>query len=194
MNDMYTRDCCKYTVFASHAKSKFQEGVALFYKTHNNTWWIEGERAHGPNVMSCILVSGKQRWNVIGTYIPPSESNGKTVNFINEAVQYCSTKDPYILLGSLNADLDHPKDICNDNITTMVLLLGLDDIGDQFAHPSGWWTWSMQHESNYKWSKTDYILAQELYDFKCWAIKIPQINTNHHAIIAEMKKDCFYIH
>jgi hypothetical protein len=50
-------------------------------------------------------------------------------------VQYCSTKDSYILLGDLNVDLDHPKGICNNSILSMVVLLGLGDIGDHFAHP-----------------------------------------------------------
>jgi hypothetical protein len=58
-NDMYTRDCCSYTIFATHAKSQFQGGVALFYRTENSRWCIEGEMAHGPNVISCILVSGE---------------------------------------------------------------------------------------------------------------------------------------
>ena len=65
-NEMYTRDCCGYTVLASHARSKHQGGVALFYQTTNTRWWIEGERTHGPNVISCILVSGNRRWNIVG--------------------------------------------------------------------------------------------------------------------------------
>jgi hypothetical protein len=40
----------------------------------------------------------------------------------------------------------------------------------------------------------DYILVQEVYDFKRWAIKIPRVDTDHHAIIAEMKTDHFYLH
>jgi hypothetical protein len=41
----------------------------------------------------------------------------------------------------------------------------------------------------------DYNLVQELYDFECWAIKIPQVDTDHHAIIAEMKnKTCIFTH
>jgi hypothetical protein len=89
--------------------------------------------------VSCVLVSGERRWNVIGTYIPPSETDGETVNFINEAVQYRGTKDPYILLGDLNVDVDHPKDIRDDNILSMMfcldwmisatILLTLKDVG-----------------------------------------------------------------
>ena len=37
-------------------------------------------------------------------------------------------------------------------------------------------------------------MAQELPDFKCWAIKIPRVHTDHRAIIAEMTTDRWYIH
>jgi exonuclease III len=93
-NDMYMWDCCDYTVFASHAKSNSQGGVALFYQTENNRWSIEGEMAHGPNVVSCVLISGDRRWNILGVYIPPSEDNGDTVNYLVEAVRYRGIHDP----------------------------------------------------------------------------------------------------
>ena len=44
--------------------------------------------AHGPNVISCVLVSGDRRWNILGVYIPPSEDNGETVNYLIEAIRY----------------------------------------------------------------------------------------------------------
>jgi hypothetical protein len=28
--------------------------------------------AHGPNVISCILILSDHRWNLLGVYIPPS--------------------------------------------------------------------------------------------------------------------------
>ena len=193
-NDMYTRDCCGYTIFASQAKSKHQGGVALFYRTTNSRWWIEGERAHGPNVVSCVLVSGNRRWNVLGVYVPPSEDDGETLHFVNEAVQYRGTNDPYILLGDLNVDLDRPKDFRGDEILSQVILMALEDVGDHYAHPRGRWTWSQYRTGRYIRSKTCYILAQELADFKRWAIKIPRIDTDHRAIIAEMHLDRFYMH
>jgi hypothetical protein len=86
-NDMYMRDCCGYTIFATHAKSQFQGGVALFYRTENSHWCIEGEMAHGPNVISCILISGDHHRIFLGC-IPPSEDDGATMNFMTEAICY----------------------------------------------------------------------------------------------------------
>ena len=193
-NEMYTRDCCGYTVLASHARSKHQGGVALFYQTTNTRWWIEGERTHGPNVISCILVSGNRRWNIVGAYYPPSDDSGDTVSFVNEAVRYRGTDDPYIMLGDLNADLDRPRDIRDDEISSQMVLLALEDVGDHFTHPRGRWTWSQRRNGGYIRSKTCYVLAQEFGDFKRWAIKIPRLNTDHRAIIAEIRLGKFYIH
>ena len=109
-NDKYMQDCCSYMVFVTHAKNSFQGGIALFYCTTNSRWWIEGNMAHGPNVISCVLISGNHHWNIIGTYIPPTEMDSETIQYINEAVQYHGTTNPYILLGDLNVDLDNNHD------------------------------------------------------------------------------------
>ena len=99
--------------------------------------WIEGESTHGPNVISCVLVSGNHHWNIVGAYYPPSDDSGNTMNFVNEAIQFRGTDDPYILLGDLNADLDQPQDICDDEISSQMVLLALEDVGDHFTHPCG---------------------------------------------------------
>jgi hypothetical protein len=116
------------------------------------------------------------------------------VNFINEAVRFRGTEDPYILLGDLNVDLDRPSNSRADEILSMTVLLALEDVGDHYFHPRGRWTWSVPRNGRYVRSKTDYILAQEISDFTRWAIKIPRVHTDHRAIIAEMKLDRFYMH
>jgi exonuclease III len=165
-NDMYTRDCCGYMIFATHSKSQFQGGVALFYQTENPRWCIEGEMAHGQNVISCILISGDHRWNLLGVYIPPSEDDGETMNFLTEAIQYRGSCYPYILLGDLNVDLNGLEDICTDTIAAHLALYDFQDVGDHFKHPRGRWTWSQQCQiGHYLQSRTDYVMAQNVSDF-----------------------------
>ena len=193
-NDMYTRDCCGYTVFATHAKSQFQGGVALFYQTENSRWCVEGEMAHGPNVISCVLVSGDRRWNLLGVYIPPSEDDGETMNFVTEAIRYRGSRYPYILLGDLNVDLDRLEDIRGDTIAAHLALYDFKDVGDHFKHPRGRWTWSQQRGEHYVRSRTDYVLAQDVSDFRRWVIKIPRFDTDHRAIVTEITFGKLYIH
>ena len=85
--------------------------------------------------------------------------------------------------------MDHPHDSRADEILSLTVLLSLQDVGDHYAHPRGQWTWSTKYNGRYQQSKTDYILAQELSDFKHWVIKFPQVHTDHHAILAEMTTD-----
>ena len=121
--------------------------------------------AHGPNVISCVLISGDRHWNIIGAYIPPTETDGETIQFINEAVQYHGTTNPYILLGNLNINLDNNHDARADDIISQIVLLALDDVGNHFPHPCGHWTWSQCHNNCYYRSQMDYILAQDTHAF-----------------------------
>jgi exonuclease III len=78
-HDKFTHQCCGYQVCATRAKSSSQGGVALFYRESKN-WTIEGVHFYGPNVMCCTLVSGFDKWSIIGMYIPPSEVDGSTLS------------------------------------------------------------------------------------------------------------------
>jgi hypothetical protein len=44
--------------------------------------------------LKCALISSEWWWNVIGAYIPPLETNGDTLNYVDETVWYHGTKDP----------------------------------------------------------------------------------------------------
>ena len=52
-NEMYTRDCCGYTVLASHARSKHQGGVALFIRQRIH---VGGLRVRGPMALTLSVV------------------------------------------------------------------------------------------------------------------------------------------
>jgi hypothetical protein len=49
---------------------------------------------------------GDHLWNLLGVYIPPSEDDGATMNFVTEVIRYRGSQYPFILLGDLNVDLD----------------------------------------------------------------------------------------
>jgi hypothetical protein len=49
------------------------------------------------------MVSGKQRRIIVGAYIPPSEEDVSTIEFIQVVIK--ENELPLILLGDLNMDL-----------------------------------------------------------------------------------------
>jgi hypothetical protein len=71
-NDHYTRSACGYTVFATKTMHINQGGVALIFTNNSLHFQIEAQKSHGPNVISCILVTGKRQQRIIGVYIPPA--------------------------------------------------------------------------------------------------------------------------
>ena len=186
-HDKYTKDCCGFTVFATKALSSTQGGVAFFYRTESTRWSIEGIQAHGPNVISCTVVSGERCWSLIGAYIAPSETNGATLKFIAEAVRTrCS--HPLIFLGDINVDLAAPDlDDRAEDIVTALALLGLLDVSAAFRHPKGRWTWSQWREGCLLRSTTDWILAEQPQDFVRWALKCPRgYHSDHRLLLAEL--------
>jgi exonuclease III len=71
-------------IVTTEAKSKHQGGVALFYRKSEN-FHVGGTKAYGPNVIGTTLVSGRRKWRIVGAYIPPSEVDGSTLDFIQAA-------------------------------------------------------------------------------------------------------------
>jgi hypothetical protein len=71
--DHYTRSAYGYTVFATQTTHTNQGGIALIF---NNSFYfqIESQEKHGPNVISCILVTGTQRYPITGAFIPPQDT------------------------------------------------------------------------------------------------------------------------
>ena len=60
LTGVHTRATEGYQVQATVAVNHSQGGVAIFWCDGADTWQVESEHAHGPNVMSFELVTGRQ--------------------------------------------------------------------------------------------------------------------------------------
>ena len=108
-NNVYTRQAFGYDILASKAASASQGGVALAIKnSRGKSWDVEDDRTYGPNVIACTWVSGTTRRRLIGVYIPPSDFDGATLNFLSEALE--EAEIPVIVLGDLNANVKGKRD------------------------------------------------------------------------------------
>ena len=58
LTGVHTRATEGYQVWATVVVSHSQGGVAIFWRDGVDTWQVESEHAHGPNVMSFELVTG----------------------------------------------------------------------------------------------------------------------------------------
>ena len=179
-HDKYTRNCEGYSVFSTRSDG-FKGGVALFYR-NSPQWTVEGIKAFGPNVLRCSLVSGNRRWTCVGVYFPPSETDGATLNFLEQATQ--NTRHPLIIMGDFNCDLRHSLE---SEVSSFLDISGLLDVADYFTHPRGRWTWSQWRTGRYIRSTTDYVLTQCPFAFSRWVIKIPRFHSDHRAIVTELR-------
>ncbi len=99
---VYTRWSSGYNVRSTHAPSKWQGGISLFWRT-SEMYEIEEVELCGPNVLSFQLVSGATRRYIIGCYILPTDLT--TLAHIDEVWRACPKGCLPILLGDSNVNL-----------------------------------------------------------------------------------------
>jgi len=116
-----------YTVMATDAPSPSKGGIALAWRTTARHWSLEGVRPLSPNSITATLVSGAQRWLLLGTYLTPNAPPDTELDILEAEHRRYPTL-PVILMGDLNADIDNVDDERCITIATSALQLGTNDI------------------------------------------------------------------
>jgi len=78
----HTRHGHGYTIFTTSAPSTQQGGIALIWKMAPTHWTLEGMWVVSPNTISATLVSGTQRWLVLGTYLTPNAAPNEELTIL----------------------------------------------------------------------------------------------------------------
>ena len=92
---IHTRHSHGYDIYATYTNHINQGGIALVTKSKTKNWSIESQTRHGPNVLSCILVSGPQRTPLIGVYLSPAHLDD--IPFLVEALDRFPNSKPIVL-------------------------------------------------------------------------------------------------
>ena len=71
MDDRYPKFSSGYKIIASKATSHSQGGVALVWKEGHDSFEVEAATVATPNLLTFQLVTGYERFYVMGIYIPP---------------------------------------------------------------------------------------------------------------------------
>ena len=200
-DNLYTRVAFGYEVLASKAASASVGGVALAIRTdRGKSWDVEDYSTYGPNVIACTWFSGTFRRRLIGVYIPSSEYDGTTLNFLSEALE--ETQVPAIVLGDLNANvretgeagrrgpLDEggPRERRQAEILSILSSFTLQDVGRGFRQKPqvGTWTWSMWRGEERIRSTLDYVLSTGGTRFTRHRVRnVPYARTDHRAVYAD---------
>ena len=192
-NDMYAKESEGYEIVCTKARSAHQGGVALFYRKYSWKFSVEGTKTFGPNVIRAVLVSGRKRWNVIGAYIPPSETDGSTLQYIEEARRTAPDHRPTILLGDFNAVLDNPRSQYEADLADFAGTFDLTDLRCHFClreKAGGDWTWRQRRTDHLVQRRLDYILTDTRSDFSKFNIVTPKwIDTDHRMVKTVLRLD-----
>ena len=75
-NHRYPKLVSGYCVIASKATSPRQGGIALLWEADHQDFEVEAVQVRSPNLLTFQLVTGEERYFVLGAYIPPAHMTG----------------------------------------------------------------------------------------------------------------------
>ena len=75
-DDCYPKHVSGYCMIASKAASPHQGGVALLWEKDHRDFEVEAVQVRTPNLLTFQLVTGEERYFVMGAYIPPADTTG----------------------------------------------------------------------------------------------------------------------
>ena len=184
-NEVHTRNCLDYSIFASYTAIPNQGGIALIYRQEAKNWHLESTLRHGPNIISCILVSGDQRTPLIGVYLPPSHLND--LPHLTTALERFPNQPP-IVLGDLNVDLRRPQSNRTQAVAATLATYGLEDMlyhfkqRKAFTHRQTWWQF---RAGTLIRSRCDYILGTDRRLFETAGLRDPRyFSSDHYMVVA----------
>ena len=100
----------------------------------------------GKNTISIEIQTGNVWYFAVGCYIPPSDKMGETYGKIASAFECQPKRTLPLILGDLNVDLEHPRNIQETRVVELVNNLQLRCLSRHFKqrrrkHIKGRWTW-----------------------------------------------------
>jgi hypothetical protein len=109
----------------SKATSNKQGGIALVWKEDHSSFEVEVACVVTPNLLTFRLVTGYERFYLMGIYIPPNETTG--VDALWAAWNACPDGCTPIVMGDLNISFEHPRDEREEAIANLLDKINLVD-------------------------------------------------------------------
>ena len=175
-----------------------QGGVALLWEEgHQDFIEVEVVTIASPNLLTFKLVTGEERYFVIGAYIPPADMTG--VDDLRVAWAARPTNCKPLLLGDLNIDFRAPQNEREEIIADFLDKINVIDKSHKYIQCKGCqqgrgarWTWRQQRGGRWYQSQPEYIMAREedTKAFRNVAFWRPRIhNSDHCTVIARIRGD-----
>ena len=188
-----------YTIRVSPSSGKNCGGVGLVYRK-SKRFSVENAKVVGPNVISFEMVLHKlEQWFVVGCYFPPSDKGGEAQRLALSALKNAPSGTHLLLIGDLNADLEYPRDIQEEVLSSELEERGMrcatwNFLSRRTRRNRGRWTWRQRRtnkEGERYWlrSKPDYFMMQERDRARvrrCRWILPRHHDSDHRALVAKI--------
>ena len=125
-DDRYSRTISGYRMISSKATSPQQGGVALLWEEGHQDFEVEAVTIASPNLLTFQLVTGEERYFVMGAYIPPADTT--RVDDIRDAWGKCPANCKPLLIGDLNINFGSPRSEREEIIVDLIKEINLADI------------------------------------------------------------------
>ena len=195
-DDRYPKHVSGYHVIASKATSPHQGGVAILWEAEHRDFEVEAVQVRTPNLLTFHLVTGEERYFVMGVYIPPTDTTG--VDDLRAAWASCPDTCKPLLLGGLNINLRDPRTEREEIIADFLDDINVIDFSWKFRQRMGRrqglgarWTWQQRRGGRWYHSQPDYCLARarDIGQFRNVAFRQPRIHdSDHQAVVASISR------
>jgi hypothetical protein len=105
-------------VLISKVASPHQGGIGLIWREDHNGFEVKAVWPLTPNMMSFQLVTGDERFYVMGIYIPPNCTSG--VDDLRVAWEVCPADCTPLVIGDLNIQFEDPANNRADAIVDLL--------------------------------------------------------------------------
>jgi hypothetical protein len=145
-DDRYSRTVSGYRVISLKATSPQQGIVALLWEEGHQDFEVEAVTIASLNLLMFQLVTGEERYFVMGAYIPLADTTG--VDDLRVAWAAHPTNCKPLLLGDLNIDFRSPRTEREEIITDFLDEINVADTSRKYIQRKcrrqgrgAWWTW-----------------------------------------------------
>jgi hypothetical protein len=130
-DNRYPKLTSGYKVILSKATTNKQGGIALVWKEGHSSFEVEAACMVTPNLLTFQLVTGYERFYVMGIYIPPNNTMG--VDALRAAWNACPDGCAPIIMGDLNTSFEHPCNKREEAIANLLDEINLVDLSCKFC-------------------------------------------------------------
>jgi hypothetical protein len=171
-------------------------GVALLWEEGHQDFEVEAVTIVSPNLLKFQLVTGEERYFVMGAYIPPADTTG--VDDLRTAWAARPTNCKPLLLGDFNINFQNPQTEQEEIIADFLDKINVVDTSRKFIQrkgrrqgPGARWTWQQLRGGRWYHSQPDYVMAREVDTKAFWSVGFRQPrfhDSDHRAVVANIMR------